>query len=112
MAARSFFAVEEDSAMSQRMLRRIVTAGTLAALLALSLPAPADARELGRTGGILQWLKSFWANGVSALWPSATGEEGRLTTKEGPGIDPNGKPTPPDPSGATGEQGPGIDPNG
>ena len=96
--------------MSQRMLRRIVTAGALAALLALSLPAQADARELGGRGGMLQWLKSFWGDGISALWP-ARGDR-QPTMKEGPGIDPNGKPTPPTSSGATGDQGFGIDPNG
>jgi hypothetical protein len=115
MPARRPFAVEEDFAMSQRMLRRIVTAGALAALLALSLPAPAGARELGGTGGMLRWLKSFWENGISALWPSAAaGEEGQPAAKAGPGIDPNGKPAPPPvtPSGAMGDEGPGIDPNG
>lgn len=112
MAARRLFAVEEDSAMSQRTLRRIVTAGALAALLALSLPAQAEAREIGR-GGMLQWLKNFWQNGVSVLWPSAPADR-QPTTKERPGIDPNGNriPTPTTMCGAGCEQGPGIDPNG
>lgn len=102
--------------MSQRMLRRIVTVGALAALLALSLPAPADARELGALGGMLRWLNDFWESGVSALWPSAPAD--RPITKEGPGIDPNGKPVP-DPAipsgtscGVACEQGLGLDPNG
>src|SRR5690349_20969592 len=56
VAARFPLAVEEDSVMSHLMLRRIVTAGALAALLALSLPAAADARELGGTDGMLRWL--------------------------------------------------------
>jgi len=101
--------------MSQRMLRRIVTTGALAALLALSMPAQAEARELGGRGGMLQWLSSFWERGVSAVWPAApAGEDRQPTMKEGPGIDPNGKPvpTPTIPSGATGDEGPGIDPNG
>lgn len=111
MAARRPFAVEEDSAMSQRTLRRIVTAGALAALL--SLPAQAEARELGR-GGMLQWLKNFWQNGVSSLWPLAPAADRQTTTKEGPGIDPNGKPipTPTTMCGAGCDAGPGIDPNG
>lgn len=106
--------------MSHRMLRRFVTAGALAALLALFAPTQAEARELGALGGMLRWLNGFWENGVSALWPSApAGVEGvadrRPTTKQGPGIDPNGKP-PATPSGTTCgaacDQGPGIDPNG
>lgn len=98
--------------MSHRMLRRIFTAGALAALLALSLPAAADARELGGTGGMLRWLSSLWQNGISALWPSAP--EPRPTTKAGYGIDPNGNPipTPTTMCGAGCDEGPGIDPNG
>lgn len=112
MAARRPFAVEEDSAMSQRTLRRIVTAGALAALLALSLPTSADARELGGTGGMLRWLKNFWGSGVSVLLPSAP--DPRSTTKQGYGIDPNGNPVtaPNTMCGSRCEEGPGIDPNG
>jgi hypothetical protein len=102
--------------MSQRMLRRIVTAGALTALLALSMPGQAEAREIGGWGGMLRWLNGFWGSGVSSLWPSAPAD--RPATKQGPGIDPNGKPVPdpPIPSGTTCgaacDQGPGIDPNG
>lgn len=98
--------------MSQRTLRRTVTAGALAALLAVSLPAQAEAREIGGTGGMLRWLKSFWENGVSVLWTSAP--DPQPATKEGPGIDPNGKPipTPTTMCGASCDEGPGIDPNG
>lgn len=107
------FAVKEDSAMSQRMLRRTVTAGALAALLALSMPARAEARELGGRGGMLQWLSSFWERGVSAVWPSApAGEDRQPTTKGGLEIDPDGRPAPTAPSGGAGDQGYGIDPNG
>jgi hypothetical protein len=109
--------------MSQRMLRRIVTAGALAALLALFMPAQAEARELGGWGGMLRWLNGFWESGASALCPSAPAGEGgvadrRPTTKQGFGIDPNGKPIPDPatpsgtPCGATCDQGYGIDPNG
>jgi hypothetical protein len=84
--------------MSQRMLRQIVTAGALAALLALFIPAQVEARELGAPGGMLRWLNSFWENGVSALWPSAPAGEGGSdrppATKAGYGIDPNGNPIP------------------
>lgn len=98
--------------MSQRTLRRTVTAGALATLLAVSLPAPAEAREPGGTSGMLQWLKSFWENGVSALWPSTP--DSWPTTKAGYGIDPNGNPipTPTTMCGAGCDEGPGVDPNG
>lgn len=98
--------------MSHRRLRRIVTAGALAALLAVSLPAQAEAREIGGKGGMVQWLRSFWENGVSFLWPSAP--DPRSTTKQGLGIDPNGNPipTPTTMCGAGCDEGPGIDPNG
>lgn len=111
--------------MSHRMLRRFVTAGALAALLALFAPAQAEARELGALGGMLRWLNGFWENGVSALWPSAkapAGGEGvaaqRPTAKQGLGIDPFGQPLPAPGTpqglicGAPCEEGPGMSPNG
>ena len=99
--------------MSQRMVRQLVTAGAFAALLALSLPAQAEARELRGMGGMLQWLNSFWENAASAVWPSsAAGEDRQPTRKSGLEIDPNGRPAPTTPSGGAGDQGYGIDPNG
>lgn len=106
--------------MSHRSLRRHLTAGVLAAVLAGA--APAHARDLGTTGRAWLWLQDAWTRGVSALWDrtpvmARQGQEGDWQRKEGWGLDPNGAASPaPAPAAPTcttcSDQGYGIDPNG
>jgi hypothetical protein len=93
-------AAKEEDEMSHRKLSRMITAGTLAALLMLPGIARADTGA-GEPSGVWQWMVSLLEEGVSALW--AAGE----APNAGPGFDPNG--------GQTTSQvdaGPGFDPNG
>jgi len=103
--------------MSHRSLRRHLTAGVLAAILAGA--APAHARDLGTAGRAWLWLQDAWTRGVSALWdrtPVAErrGQETGWPRKEGPGLDPNGSASPsPGPAApACASCGDGIDPTG
>ena len=87
--------------MKERKISRVVVAGLLLAVLALPMPARAEAVD---RDGAWSWLASLWELGISALW-SADGEP-----EEGHGIDPNGITA----TGAGGgtDEGHGIDPNG
>jgi hypothetical protein len=106
--------------MSQQMVRRFVTVGTLAAILFVGGAGSVQARDFS-PGNALSWLQELWAKGVSAVWGGAgtpapargSGKAGDLR-KEGHGLDPNGSPVP---SSATGcatcsDGGIEIDPNG
>ena len=106
--------------MSQRSLRRHLTAGVLATVLLGATPA--HARDLGTTGNVWGWMQEVWTRGVSALWERGAGVARRERPagdqrKEGNGLDPNGG-MPPRPSSATTgcglciDQGNGLDPNG
>jgi len=86
--------------MKDRRISRVVAAGLLLAVLALPMPARAEAVGRGSLDGVWSWLARLWEQGISALW-SADGDP-----DEGHGIDPNGVTT-------TGpDEGHGIDPNG
>lgn len=84
-------------------ISRVVVAGLLLAVLALPMPARAEAVGRSNLDGAWSWLASLWERGISALW-SASGDP-----DQGHGIDPNGITTTVvgDP-----DQGHGIDPNG
>lgn len=86
--------------MRNRKLSRIITAGCLAALLALPGAASAD------TGGpgAWEWLVNFWQEGLSALWTSGESAPGPAPGSESGtgGAESNGDD----------DQGHGIDPNG
>jgi hypothetical protein len=88
--------------MTQRYLRIATAALTLAAVLVLAAPAHAAGRAV-RTPGIY-WIEDV-VQWVARVW---MGIEQDRTLKYGIGIDPNGNPAPPPPSGF----GSGIDPNG
>lgn len=101
--------------MSQRTVQRIAAAGALALLLALAGPARAEA---GEPGGVWRWLAGFWEGGASILRVETGEGDWRSITKQGFGLDPDGR-TSPGRSTSTGqscgaacEQGFGIDPNG
>jgi hypothetical protein len=104
--------------MSHRSLRRHLTAGVLAAVLAGA--APAQARDLGTAGRAWLWLQDAWTRGVSALWdrtPVAVRRGGgpEDQRKEGDGLDPNGAPKPSSAAPACAscsDQGAGLDPLG
>jgi len=116
--------------MSQRSLRRHLTAGVLATVLLGATPA--HARDLGTPGNVWGWMQEVWTRGVAALWERGAGVAGRSgenqrkeglglnpngSAKQGNGLDPNGG-TPPRPSsaptacGLCSDQGNGLDPNG
>jgi len=103
--------------MSHRSLRRHLTAGVLAAILAGA--APAHARDLGTAGRAWLWLQDAWTRGVSALWERtpAPARASAAWQKEGLGLDPNGSASPaPGPAApdctTCSDQGLGLDPNG
>jgi hypothetical protein len=76
--------------MSQKKVRRLLTAGALAILLANG-PAWAGTREAGRAQGVWQWLAHIWQTALSALWSgSSTQNSGGGTVDQGYGVDPNG----------------------
>jgi hypothetical protein len=96
--------------MTQRTVRRFAAAAALAAILSMAA-APVQARDLGPTPHVLQWLQDLWSKGAAVLWswPAAFGDPGDLR-KEGPGLDPNGSPSPSSGStapttGTSGDQG-------
>lgn len=101
--------------MTQRCLRITAAALSLAAVLALAAPAHAAGRMV-RTPGI-RWIEDV-VQWVAQVWVGTSPERG---LKYGAGIDPNGSPAPPPPSGfgagsapngASSETGGGSDPNG
>ncbi|HEV2852148.1 MAG TPA: hypothetical protein VHC97_05020 [Thermoanaerobaculia bacterium] len=106
--------------MSHRSLRRHLTAGVLAVVLAGA--APAQARDLDTAGRAWLWLQDAWNRGVSVFWertPVAVrrGEAAEVQRKEGWGLDPNGSTSPaPDPAApacdSCSDAGHGLDPNG
>ena len=101
--------------MSHRSLRRHLTAGVLAAILAGA--APAHARDLGTAGRTWLWLQDAWTRGVSALWertpaPARAARSSAAWQKEGHGLDPNGSTSPAPACASCGDGGLGIDPNG
>jgi hypothetical protein len=105
--------------MSQRTLQRFVTAGALAAILFIGAAVPAQARDLGTAGHAWGWLEELWTRSVSVLgiWTAAPAPA-RGPLKQGPGLDPNGVPTPTanftgeSTCGTCSDQGYELDPNG
>jgi hypothetical protein len=104
--------------MNQRTIRRAITAGVLAAVLALPNPVHAASPGSG-SANLWDWLSSLWEKGIAALWPlSAASDSSEVGSGEGgsasdggtaqgehaPGADPDGV--------DSGDQGPGADPNG
>jgi hypothetical protein len=86
--------------MSQQMVRRFVTVGTLAAILFVGGAGSVQARDFS-PGNALSWLQELWAKGVPAVWggagtpvPVASPRSSGIFLKEGPGVDPNGVPRP------------------
>ncbi len=102
--------------MSQRSLRRHLTAGVLATVLLGATPA--HARDFGTAGGVWGWMQEVWGRGVAAFWDrEAVRRETGDQRKEGHGIDPNGATTPqpnsmPTDCSSCSDQGHGLDPNG
>lgn len=90
--------------MNQRTIRRAITAGVLAAVLAL--PGPVHAAGPGNSGSanLWDWLSSLWERGIFVLWPLSAASGSAGPGGSGPGADPNG-------GTAQGEQGPEADPN-
>ena len=88
--------------MKDRRISRVVVAGLLLAVLALPMPARAEAVDRGSLDRTWSWLARLWEQGISALW-SADGDP-----DQGHGIDPNGITT----TVGDPDQGHGIDPNG
>jgi hypothetical protein len=77
--------------MSQKNVRRLITAGALAMLLAANGSAWAGTRDAGRAHGVWQWFAHIWQTGLSALWTgSSTQNSGGGTIDQGYGVDPNG----------------------
>ncbi|HEX4964391.1 MAG TPA: hypothetical protein VF173_26475 [Thermoanaerobaculia bacterium] len=83
-------------------LRRCLTVGVLAVLLATAGAVPGNARDLGMAGRAWTWVQAVWEQGFSNLWDGG----GRGATRsrntnlipyfayEGPGLDPNGSTNP------------------
>ena len=93
---------EEEDAMKNRKLSRMIAAGLLAAVLGAPGIARADeGREAGSIGA-WEWLVSLWEEGISAVWAGSEkppqpepgivpGDGGTQSeTDQGHGIDPNG----------------------
>jgi hypothetical protein len=107
-------AAEEGDLMSQRIVRRLLAAGAVAAVLATGpLQAQGGPQE---TGTFWRWLGSFQEQAVRVLhlWMGEENQE-----KQGLMIDPNGSPaaspgspTAPSCQGSCTNQGLLIDPNG
>src|SRR5262245_14246173 len=85
--------------MSKTTLRRFMAAGILAAVLAMAVAGPAQARGLAPAPRAESWLHGLWMKGVSVLWSwtEAWGAEPGAgepadPSKQGHGTDPNGGP--------------------
>lgn len=101
--------------MNQRTIRRAITAGVLAAVLALPGPVHAANPGHGGSANLWDWLSSLWERGISALWPLSAASG---SSETGSGANPDGGSAQGtdgvDPSGGTtqGDAGAGVDPNG
>ena len=111
--------------MSQPIVRRCATVGTLALILFMAGAGSVHARDLSSAGMAWGWLTEIWSKGASvvASWtgapsPARNSRSAGSFQKEGPGVDPNGSPRP---NGATtsnsacstcGNEGFGLDPSG
>lgn len=117
-------AEEGVQSMIQRTIRRLVTLGALAAVLALAAAGPVQARDFSTAYPTWSCLQDLWSQSVSAFWPWSgdpasareTGDAAGLR-KAGNGLDPNGSTsttptTSQPPCTDCGEQGNGVDPNG
>jgi hypothetical protein len=95
--------------MTQRTLRRFVTAGACAALLSMGAATPAQARSLGTLDRAWQFFQGLLSWSAPVAKPATT-------QKQGLGLDPNGSPnsaTNAQPSCVScNDQGLGLDPNG
>ena len=97
--------------------RRYAALGIFVAMASLAGANPAQAREIGTAGRVWQWMQEAWQLNALIPWnrPAAPAANARITEKEGPGLDPNGKPAPPSSSSICdfcSDLGWGIDPNG
>jgi hypothetical protein len=99
--------------MSSKVFRRYVAVGVLAALTSLAGAPAAQAKEMGLAGRAWQWVQETWRfDGLNLLSRPAS-KAPRTMEKSGPGLDPNGKPTPSSPACIDcSDLGHGIDPNG
>jgi len=99
--------------MSQRTIRRVLTAGAVAGCLALAAPVHAGPRLEGPALGLMARLWSWLAPPLHRAAPAPGG--GATQEKEGLGVDPNGgRGSLPTSSACQGhcEEGPGVDPDG